>query len=442
MNFKGLGKVFKFTLSQQLKGKAFKVSTVIILSIIIIGVALINLIPALMSMGDKTPAQEPGNVNTVNPEISISTLYYLDETDLQIDVAPAMAQSFPKLAVKAASSESDIMEQLKTTSSPEVLVTLTKDEQGYSLVLYKPLNEDLIASGDSDILLSTLSSTIYTTRLINAGVAPDDITTITANINTQTVKSGEEPKSMIQEILEAVVPMAISMMLFYIIYFYGYWVATSIVNEKSSRVMELLLTSVKPLAVVAGKCLSMGLLALTQFVAIIAAAALSYTGSAQLAISMTNGKYQPFDISTVFTYFNASSVIIVVIMFILGYSLYAMFNALAGSTVSRAEDLNMSLQPTIFLTMIGFFLSYFAPTVGNPTLTAVAALCPLSSPFYLPGAIIMGKVSLPMMLGSIAILVVTIVVVLLFTAKLYSTIILHTGNRLKFKDLFAIYKNK
>lgn len=433
MKLQGLGKVTAFTLQQQLKAKPFRVSTIMILSVVFIGMLLLNLVPATLSMSGDTGKSD---VDTV----TLEKLYFLDETGTLSDPSPLLSAVYPDVAVESVTDRASVEAQVKESEKAEALIVYTQEDGTYHLVMYTPEQDDLVSESDGEAVLSVLAPGLRAMRLIEEGVSADKAADILAGIQTQVLTAGETPKPVQQIIIEMILPMVLAMLLFYIIYFYGYWVATSIVSEKSSRVMELLLTSVKPLAVVAGKCLSMGLLALAQFLSIVLVAVGTYQGSGVLATLMTGGSYTPFNVLAVFHYFTIGNILMIVGIFILGYLLYALLNALAGSMVSRSEDLNISLQPIIFLTMIGFFLAYMAPTMGNPTLTALAALLPLSSPFYLPAAMLMGEIGAGTVALSIGILVATVVLILLFTTRLYETTILHMGNRLKVKDLFAIAK--
>lgn len=442
-NTRGLYKIFKFTLAQQIKSKSFKVATIVIAIICAILAALSNIIPAITSKDDGGIGG--GGVGEVEA-LPFSKVYILDETGLGIDVVGALKQAF-NIQVETTTDEQGTIDKLIDTTSSEVLITIKSDEaKAVSAIAYRPADDTLTSSSDVDMLLSVVSSTVYTGRLINSGVAAEDIYPLTSDVSTTSVLAGEEVRTMFQIIVEMVLPMVVSILLFYMIFMYGTFVSQSIVNEKSSRVMELLLTSVKPFAVVAGKVCAMGLVAITQFAIFIAAALLGFYGSSTLSTELINSSYKAINLGEIVNSFSPASGLMILVIFILGFALYATVSALCGSTISRAEEIQQANMPVSLMGMVGFYLAYFAPTFGEASgsgaLDMVAMLCPLSSPFYLPGKLLLGDVDPLMLVLSIAILVITILLVLMFTAKVYSTTILHTGNRLKIKDLFAIAKNK
>lgn len=134
--------------------------------------------------------------------------------------------------------------------------------------------------------------------------------------------------------------------------------------------------------------------------------------------------------------------VITVLYFILGYFAYALLYALTGSTVSKPEDIQSANTPVAILAVIGFYFSYF--TMMNPTseLNVFASMFPISSPFCMPFRIMMGLASTTDVILSIAILVVTILIIAQVAIKIYSSAILNYGTKMSFKDIIKVYKDK
>ena len=134
--------------------------------------------------------------------------------------------------------------------------------------------------------------------------------------------------------------------------------------------------------------------------------------------------------------------IITIVYFILGYFTYALLYALTGSTVSKPEDIQSANGPVAMLAIVGFYLSYF--TMMNPTseLNTFASLFPISSPFCMPFRIMMGLASGTDVAISIAILIVSILVIAKVAIKIYSNAILNYGTKISFKDIINMYKDK
>lgn len=144
------------------------------------------------------------------------------------------------------------------------------------------------------------------------------------------------------------------------------------------------------------------------------------------------------DISNITPYLG----VVTIVYFILGYLAYALLYALTGSTVSKPEDIQSANTPVAILAVIGFYLSYF--TMMNPTseLNVFASMFPISSPFCMPFRTMMGLASVTDVMISIAILIVTILVIAQVAIKIYSSAILNYGTKMSLSDIVKIYKDK
>ncbi len=437
MNMDNFWKVTKFTVAQQVKGKAFKVSTTIILIAVLILTSLINFIPAFSGKDDDNKEATNGTMN-----VGIETAYYMDDSDLGIDLEPSIKAVLPNLKFeKATESRASILEKLQTTEDKTVLVSISNEAVGYYVEVITPTSKT-VSSEDGQILAQAVSNVLNSSRLINAGVSQEELEKLSTPINTQVFTAGAQDDTFEDIIIKSVFPMMACMLLFYIIYFYGYWVASSIVAEKTSRVMELLLTSTKPMELVVGKCVGMGFLAITQFASILLTAYISFVGSGAIVKKFIDTSANIFDISAILGRIPVLQLILIILFFILGYVLYAVLNALVGATISKLEDLNTALMPISFISIIAFYLAFAAIMAPESTIGTIATYVPFSAPFYIPSMILSGTVGMVEMGVSLLILISTIIVLTLFTARIYSVVILHTGNRLKIKDLFTIFGNE
>jgi len=283
-------------------------------------------------------------------------------------------------------------------------------------------------SGVPEQLVNTIN-TLYTNMQINKlGLTEAELQSITPNFEFTLEQTDEEEASG-----NVLVIMLMSIVLFYAIYFCAYQVSSSITTEKTSKIMETLVTSTTPTTIVLGKTIGIGIVGLIQMIAIVGTAVIS--AKAFLDPELLNSV---LDMSNITIYLG----IITIIYFILGYFTYALLYALTGSTVSKPEDIQSANQPVAILVVIGFYLAYF--TMMNPTseLNLFASLCPISSPFCMPFRIMMGLATGTDVAISIAILIVTILIIAKVAIKIYSNAILNYGTKMSFKDIINIYKDK
>jgi ABC-2 type transport system permease protein len=197
--------------------------------------------------------------------------------------------------------------------------------------------------------------------------------------------------------------------------------------------METLVTSTKPRTIVLGKTIGIGIVGFVQVLVIV-------------TVALICAKYclpeEVLDAVLDMSQITPTLGIFTVLYFILGYATFALLYALTGSTVSKPEDVQTANGPVAIVAVVGFYLSYF--TMMNPTsdLNVFASIFPFSSPFCMPFRIMMGIATPSQIAISIAILVVTILIIANISIKIYSNAILNYGSRVTLKDMIKMYKSK
>lgn len=219
-----------------------------------------------------------------------------------------------------------------------------------------------------------------------------------------------------------------TILIFMMIILYGNWVAMSVVEEKSSRVMEVILNAATPFQLLGGKVLGVGAAAFLQYVAILVAGAVALLIQDRVAgavlgegggVGLPQGLTVPL-------------LVLFVIYGTLGFLLYAVLYAAAGSLVSRQEDVNGAVMPMTLVTMVGYLIAVYAST-GLLDIRAgwivVLSQIPFISPFLMLSRVVAGDVAPWEVLLSITILVATIPVVLWLAARVYAAGVLLYGQR-------------
>ena len=199
---------------------------------------------------------------------------------------------------------------------------------------------------------------------------------------------------------------------------YGVWVASGVVEEKSSRVVEVLLAAIRARQLMAGKVLGIGLLGLLQLACI---GAIAVTLSLTLDVLNVPGQA-------------ILTLLVTLFWFALGFGFYASLFAVAGALVSRMEELQNAIVP-LNLTILGsFFVSIAAVGEPDSTLARVASLVPLSAPFAMPPRIALGSATVPEAVASIVLLLGATALAIPFAGRLYAGAILRIGARVKLRD--------
>ncbi|PWW27825.1 ABC-2 type transport system permease protein [Cytobacillus oceanisediminis] len=220
--------------------------------------------------------------------------------------------------------------------------------------------------------------------------------------------------------------------LLFVIYFavimYANMIAMEVATEKSSRVMEILISSVSPIKQMFAKILGIGLLSLTQMALILLA---GYYSIKQNLDSMEGGFFEFFGFGDI----PASTIAYALIFFLLGYFLYATLAAFLGSLVSRIEDIQQMITPMTMMVVAGFMIAMFGLNKPEAPFVTITSYIPFFTPMLMFMRV--GMLSLPAwepILG-ILILLVTIAILAVFGARVYRGGVLMYGKSNSFKDI-------
>lgn len=411
---KDLRTVIAFSIKDMVKRKSFIISTLIILVLIVIGFNIPNIMNAIA--GDNEDAGETKILIVDSTNVFEGTLPSLNYMELGYNVQVANNEV----------SFEDIKNRIENKDINQAMIIEQKEDGTYKL-RYIVENMTQVASVPENLMNAI--NTLYTNLQISKlGLTEEQIASLSPNFEF-TIEQTEEQ----QVNGNLFVIMLLSIVLFYAIYFCAYQVSSSITTEKTSKIMETLVTSTSPRTIVLGKTIGIGIVGLIQICVIVAVALIS--AKAFLDPELLNAV---LDMSMMTPYL----AIMTIVYFILGYLAYALLYALTGSTVSKPEDIQSANTPVAILAVVGFYLSYF--TMMNPTseLNQFAAIFPISSPFCMPFRIMMGIASTSEIILSIVVLVITILIIAQVAIKIYSNAILNYGTKMTFKDIAKVYRDK
>ena len=398
--------VTKFTMKDMLQRKSFIITTIIFLIMIVVGFNIPNFMKMLNKDSDvnKIEIIDSGNVF----EGTLESLKDLD-TGYEIQI---LNEDYEKIKEKI--------------ENEEINSAIIVEKQDENIKIKYIVKSATMMSGVPENIISTLN-TLYTNIQINKlGLTEEQLKSITPNFEFALEQTDEEASGNVYAM------MLLSLVLFYAIYFCAYQVSSSITTEKTSKIIETLVTSTSPKTIVLGKTLGIGIVGLLQMILLVGTALISAKTFLEPGILDSI-----IDVSKITPYLG----IITIIYFIFGYLEYALLYALTGSTVSKPEDIQSANGPVAILAVIGFYLSYF--TMMNPAseLNVFASMFPISSPFCMPFRIMMGLAKPTDVIISIVILLITGIIIAKIAIKIYSNAILNYGTKMSFNDIVKMYKD-
>ncbi|MED3384154.1 ABC transporter permease [Bacillus subtilis] len=400
------------TYKNKIMAKSFIISTVITVLLVLVVTNLESIISLFQGDDAKEKIAVVDETNELYPVFS-KQLKAVD-TDGDLDV---------KLSKQ---SEDEVTKQVKDESLDGMLI-IKRDEKGSISGTYKALT--ISDEGTYQTLQQALTQTKTAVGTAELGVSQETISSLYAPVTVGQKALKEGAKS--EEELGQTVGLVYIML--FVIYFsvimYASMIAMEVATEKSSRVMEILISSMPPIQQMFAKLLGIGLVGITQLAIIIGAGSLSLKlNQKSETASSVGGFLNLTDVS-------ATTVIYAVIFFLLGYFLYATLAAFLGSVVSRIEDVQQTITPMTLLVVAGFMIAMFglnAPDAGFITVTSFI-------PFFTPMIMFLrvGMLDIPFWQAAvgIGITLLTIVILAVIGARIYKGGVLIYGNSSAFKAI-------
>ena len=371
---------------------------------------------------------------------------FSSSTDISLDFGK---QETPSLLVIDKASVVGLEEIIKSTLK-DVDITFTTDgdensaknsvenkEHTSAVVITSPLEYTYIVENlglydtTEQNINNILLSHYKTIALQGYGLSMEEI----VDFSTITVKSNSliVGQDQTQNFMHAYILM---MVLYITVLVYGQIVAQNVANEKSSRAMELLITSADPKNLIFGKVLGTGFAGLTQMAIILIWGI--------LCVAINKDYLIDSNMFSMFTGFSASMIIYTIIFFLLGFLLYAFLLGAMGSMASKLEDVGTLTMPVMIFLIIGFVVTISFMSSGNIDSVVVKFLSyfPFTAPMAMFARIAMGTATNIQAIISIAILIISIVGVGYLAVAIYRIGILMYGKPPKFNEIVRALKKK
>ena len=392
--------VLRFEYLGIIKSKAFIITTVLFL-VLIIGMAFLpGLILSIQSSGDEKKTETDKQV------IAVVDKAYKDENTVKSE----FAKSFEGYKVLISTEDND-------TLSDKV----DKQDYAFAVVIDEPLaityitkNNSLFASQTARVA-ETVKGIYQTTSFEKLGV-PAEISAkiISSQPKLSTVTTGTDQT---KNYLSAYILM---MMIYMAVILYGQLVAQSVVSEKNTRTMEMLITCAKPSHLMFGKVFGSGLAGITQLAVIVCTAVVSMRFVSMDSLPAELREMMNFPVDTA---------LYALLFFVLGYFIYSFLLGAFASFASRSEDLNTLISPVMLVIVAVFMIVVIAINSGSvdSTLMIVCSYIPFSAPVAMFARAALSDVSIIEIIISVVIQLVTIYLLGMLASAIYRVGVLMYG---------------
>ena len=402
---KQFGKILKFELKGYLRNKMFVGITIFLVIAITVVMFLPNLISLFQSEGEEGPDETQRRV----------MLIFAEDKELSALVKEYFTNAFGDYQVREGEGSVDQIKEEITSGSAECAFFM-KSTSSYTYYV----NNLSMYDANTQIANTVLQEVYRVTEMLRLGLTMEQASQIlSVQIESSTTTLG---KDQMENFFYTYIMI---FALYMVILLYGQMVATNVANEKSSRAMEVLITSAKPTSMMFGKVLASCIAGFSQLVLVFGTAILLYNLNKE---SLSN----PL-IASIFN-IPIHLFIYLIIFFVLGFLIYAFMFGAIGSTASKLEDINTSVMPITFLFIIAFMVVMISMGSGSVDNTAmvVCSYIPFTSPMAMFTRICMSTVPWYEIVLSIVILVGSTVGIGFLSAKIYRVGVLLYGMPPKF----------
>jgi len=419
-----------FSLRNKLRTKSFIVTTIIIAVILSI---VVNLPYIITKFSNDDEPDRIGFVENDAPAVTERLkAFYASREKPDIELV-----GYPD-AGSAEANEAAMKDRVK---NKEIKGYLDFETEGltFPAVTYK--SEKLMDTGKTSSLSGALQAIKADIILSGANLTDEQRAALAQPVQIEAVQIttvegtgsiGEKGKTVEEQALAYGLVYALIVVLFMGIMITGQLIATEVTAEKSSRVMEILVTSVAPLTQMFGKIIGMFLVGLLQIGVYIAVFIVN--------VMLPHNQEMLQDLNINLSSVDPMLIVFAVIFYLTGYFLYATLYAAVGSIVSRTEELGQAVMPLTMLSLAAFYVGIFGTSQPYASFVEITSFIPFFTPFVMFLRIGLADPALWEVLLSLGIQLATILALGWLSAKIYRTGVLMYGKRPTIKELAKAMK--
>lgn len=430
-DFTGTRQVFAFTIGQYLKSKS--TIAMLIIMVVMSGVSMFAMTSS-MTTGE--------NIADSYYDLGFDEIAVINETSLDIRYDEITAYS-PELGgisiTEAQFSFADGGADLEIPKTVYIIITETDGKPQINIDNSSGAATDY----DLDLVISAAINAVNLASYRAAGVTDEQLAALNAPIYTG-IEFTEVSTTPDDSIVEGEgyfgLSYLYSIVVLMLVMFSTSFIVQSIIEEKASKLVELLMVSVKPLALILGKILATMCFMLVAMLALV----VGVVGSGSILSLFYETTLTDIITSSGLEFSTAGmgvgAIISAVISILLGYLTFSIIGGIAGACCSTLEDSSSATGTVAMLALLGYMTALFLPMFGSSAAVKVCALLPIISVFIAPVAYASGVIGMGLLLISWIIQCAIIVFLAVFASRVYSTLIIHKGNRIKLKQLLKIAK--
>lgn len=446
-NFKGWKNVFSFNYKQNAGTKSYILVTTLVAVLIAAAAILISILAAKPEKGEDEKETE---------YCAVETAYVLDMADLG---KLKFEESIPALSEEYYSKLSLV--QVENLTEEELQVKAAKEESGLaigvvvkqegntiSVMALVPSTSEELSMNDGKEVADLVAMAVEQARFEKSGLSALQLAMINKQASIAVVEAGEETNVVVY-LVKYFAPAIFGLVLYFLLLLYGQNINQSVSVEKTSKLVETLLTSLHPYALLTGKVFAIVATAMQQFLIWVAALIVGIIAGGLIATNMYPEAESGLSVVVEFmranigeSAFSPAAVVLALVTFCCGFLFYCVLSGMAGSMVSRPEEAANTQGIFTFPIIISWLVCYFGTLMEKESLLVVARNIPFTIPFCVPVDLLTGAIGIGQGVLSMVILLVFSVLIIMLSGRIYKGLLLYTGEKVNLKNVIGILKNK
>ena len=438
--FKGWSDVYSFTFRQATKSIGFKFVTALIAILIIAALIIVNILTA-----------KPKDEEKKSP---ITEVFVVDEsglaaTDFHTFLTQMQNVKYTDIQFHQLSgvSREQAIQEATIQSDTSIAVIISAKDSTFQIEACIPEGASITQS-EGNQLLSAMISCFETNKLMQAGLTNEQLMGAMMPVITSYSEVGGET-NVATQLIKYLAPMLFGLVLYFMLLIHGQTISKEVSTEKTSKLMETLLTSVHPYSLITGKILAISSMALMQFAIWIIAILIGLYGGNVITRSIypeyQNTVIQMIDFlkdNVGETALSVPAIILAIIIFCSGFLFYCVLAGLAGCMATKPEEVASMQGIFQFPIVISWLICYLAPILGKDGIMTVARFVPFTAPFCVPVELITGSLGLLEGVISAVLILIFSLLVIMGAARIYKGMVLYNGQKVSLKIIGNILRAK
>jgi len=443
--FKGWKSVFSFNYKQNAGSKSYIVVTTLVAVLIIAVSVIISIVAA-------KPGKEEDNTEV--SYCQVETAYVLDNAgmgELKFNEWIPQLSELYYSCLELVQVENMTVEELQTKAAQEPLavgVVIERADKSIEVTAVVPSTSEELSLSDGQEVAELVATAVEQARFVQSGLSELQYSQINKQVVISVSDAGEETNVVVY-LVKYLAPALFGIVLYFLLLLYGQKINQSVSVEKTSKLVETLLTSLHPYALLTGKVFAIVATAMQQFFIWVASLFIGIVAGGYIAETMYPDTQSGLSVAVEFmranigeSAFSPVAVVLALVTFGFGFLFYCVLSGMAGSMVNRPEEAANTQSIFTLPIVISWLVCYMGTLLEKESLLAVARNIPFTIPFCVPADLLTGAIGIGQGILSTVILVVFSVLVIMLSGRIYKGLVLYTGEKVTWKNVIGILKNK